>query len=268
MIRLAFLGAGRMASAMVGGILQKGLFKPEEIGCTSAADGTGEALAAKTGIQLVRETAELLATAEIVVLAFKPQQLKDIGPEFAPLTAGKLVLSILAGSTLARLGARFPQARNLVRSMPNTPGMVGAGVTAYASREALSDADRSLTEGILGALGVVLALPEDKLNAVTGLSGSGPAYVFEFVAALRDGGIAAGLDPETSYRLALHTVLGAAQLLVAVPETPETHRDWVTSPKGTTLAGLTLMQERDFRSLMKDTVLAAARRSEELAAGT
>ena len=267
MIRLAFLGAGRMASAMVGGILNQHVFRPEAIGCTSAADGTGEALAAKTGITLVSSVSALLETADIVVLAFKPQQLKDMGPEMAERTRGKLVLSILAGATLARLEATFPAARNIVRSMPNTPGMIGAGITAYAARSALSDADRTTTESILGALGEVLALPESQLDAVTGLSGSGPAYLFEFVAALRDGGVAAGLDAATAYRLALHTALGAAKLLQAVPETPETHRDWVTSPNGTTLAGLNTLKAHGFRESIQATVLAAAARSRELAQG-
>jgi len=262
---IAFFGAGRMASAMIGGLIKGGICAPDQIICTSADDGTGEALAARTGIRFTRDPAELLAGADTVVLAFKPQQLKDVTPQVAAQAAGKRILSILAGSTIARLRAVFPDAANIVRAMPNTPGQIGAGITAYASMRPLDDAARADIEAILGALGEVLQLPEEQLDAVTGVSGSGPAYVFEFVAALRDGGIAAGLAPDVAYRLALQTVRGAAQLLAAVPETPEQHRDWVSSPGGTTLAGLAVMREANFRKTISDTVQAATRRSRELA---
>lgn len=254
-----------MAGAMVEGLLRGGQVPARTLACISAADGTGEALAARTGIRLEADLTALLHGAELVVLAIKPQQLKELPPAIGPNTAGKLVLSILAGTPLKRLRERFPQARNIVRAMPNTPGMIGQGITAYAAEQGLSAADQALVEQVLGALGEVVALPETSLDAVTALSGSGPAYVFEFVAALRDAGVAAGLDAETAYRLALHTVRGSAELLKAVPETPETHRNWVSSPGGTTLAGLAVMESGKFRDLMRATVLAAQKRAGELA---
>jgi pyrroline-5-carboxylate reductase len=262
---LAFIGAGRMAGAMVRGILKTGAWQSAEITCTGARDGTPESLSSDTGIRFTFDWKELLKDAGWVVLACKPQQLSELPPELADLTAGRRVLSILAGTTLARLQAVFPGAANIVRAMPNTPGMIGAGITAFSPLNPLDPEEDAALRKMLSALGDVTCMEESQLNAVTGLSGSGPAYVFEFVAALRDGGIAAGLDEETAYRLALKTVQGAAALLEAVPETPETHRDWVSSPGGTTLAGLAVMKNGDFRGLMKDTVLAATRRSEELA---
>lgn len=250
---------------MIGGILAKGLATTEELGCTSAADGTGENTAKRFGITFEPDATQLASAADVVVFAFKPQQLPELALETQAALDGKLVLSILAGTTLARLSTVSAGARNVVRSMPNTPGQIGAGITAYASLAPLAAEDAQLVESILGALGEVVALEETQLDAVTGVSGSGPAYLFEFVAALRDGGVAAGLDPKVAYRLALATAKGASTLLEAVPETPEQHRDWVSSPGGTTLAGLKVMQERDFRGLLRDTVLAATARSKELA---
>ncbi|MGA1205095.1 MAG: pyrroline-5-carboxylate reductase [Opitutales bacterium] len=262
--RLAFIGAGRMAEAMVRGILKKGVSEAHRITCTSAPDGTAEALASGTGIHFSYDWKELLGGADWVILACKPQQLKELPANLAELTAGKNILSILAGTTLARLREVFPNSTNIIRCMPNTPGMIGRGITAFSPLEKLDEEDEAQVRGMLKALGEVVRLPEENLDAVTGVSGSGPAYVFEFVAALRDGGIAAGLDEKTAYNLALKTVQGAAALLEAVPETPETHRDWVSSPGGTTLAGLAVMKEAGFRDILRETVEAATRRSREL----
>lgn len=263
-MKLAFLGAGKMAGAIVRGIISSNAASPDNIICTSARDGTAEALAEDTGIAVTYDLKALLASADWLVLACKPQQLAELPGELAELTSGKRVLSILAGTTLGRLAEVFPRSSNIVRCMPNTPGMIGRGITAYSPLHDLNEEDESTVQGILDSLGATLEMPESALDAVTGVSGSGPAYVFEFVAALRDGGIAAGLDEETAYNLALKTVQGAAALLEAVPETPETHRNWVSSPGGTTLEGLAVMEAAGFRGIMKETVQAAARRSREL----
>jgi pyrroline-5-carboxylate reductase len=262
--RIAFIGAGRMAGAMVRGILKSGGASPEDIICTSAPDGTAEALAEETGIGFTYDWPELLKDVDWVVLACKPQQVNQLPSELGKLCAGKHILSILAGTTSKRLSAVVPEAANIVRCMPNTPGMIGQGITVYSPMYPLSGDEESQVRTMLGALGEVLTMPEEALDAVTGVSGSGPAYVFEFVAALRDGGIAAGLDEKTAYKLALKTVQGAAALLEAVPETPETHRNWVSSPGGTTLAGLAVMEEAGFRNILKETVAAATARSREL----
>ena len=268
MSRIAFLGAGRMASAMVNGILKENLYSANEIICADADDGTGSRLSEATGIAYSRNLEELLQNADTVVLAFKPQQLSDIGPRHAELATGRLIISILAGMPLPRLQHRFPKARNVVRSMPNTPGQIGAGITCYSTARELEGEDARSVESILGSLGVVLRVDETELDAVTALSGSGPAYLFEFVAALRDGGISAGLSTDMAYRLALETTLGASRLLAGSGERPETLRDWVSSPGGTTLAGLKVMEESDFRGILRKTVLAARDRSLELASAS
>lgn len=254
-----------MASAIIGGLLRESVYQADQLACTSAADGTGEAAAERFGISFFPEPEAMVSQADTVVFAFKPQQLKDLSEELQTALQGKLIISILAGTTLERLQAAASGARNIVRSMPNTPGQIGAGITAYAPSLPLSASDQKTVTQVLGALGEVFLTEEEKLDAVTGVSGSGPAYLFEFVAALRDGGIAAGLDPDFAYRLALQTARGASELLLKVPETPEQHRDWVSSPGGTTLAALKVMSERNFRGLMRDAVIAATERSKELA---
>ena len=261
---IAFLGAGRMASAIVDGLLARKICAPNELWCTDGGDDTGRLLAARTGIGVAADLPSLLAPADTLVVACKPQQLAGLDARLGQLCTGKLVLSILAGKRLARLALSFPQARNIVRAMPNTPGQIGAGITAWSALHPLSGADRAQVDAILGALGQALELEESQLDAVTGLSGSGPAYVFEFAAALREAGEAAGLSRETAWQLARETLLGSAQLLARTGTAPETLRDQVTSPNGTTFAGLQRLAAHDFRGLIKETVIAATERSKEL----
>jgi len=263
-LQLGFLGSGRMARAMVTGLIENGVTRPENITCTSAADGTGEQLAADLGIHFETDAGTALGSADWIVLACKPQQLDSLSAGAIEASRSRWIISILAGTPIRKLKTFFPHAAGIVRAMPNTPGQIRAGVTAWSCHENLTTEEKATVESILGALGPVHGLPEEQLDAVTGLSGSGPAYVFEMVAGLRDAGIAEGLDPEISYQLALQTVRGASELLVRVPEKPETHRDWVSSPGGTTLAGLAVLEKGNFRQLLKETVSAATRRSKEL----
>ncbi len=267
MVKTAFIGAGRMASAIVDGLLAQNPAAQTCIGCYSASGTSARALAERTGIQRAVDLPELLAEAEVVVVAFKPQHLAAADPRLAELTAGKLVLSVLAAKTLEHLAAVFPRARNIVRTMPNTPSAIGAGMTGWCSRATLIPSDRELVENLLGAIGQHLEVPETKIDALMGVSGCGPAFVFEFTAALREGGVAAGLTHEEAEMLAIETVLGSARLMARSDKTPEALRDQVTSPNGTTYAGLQRMAARDFRGIMTETVLAAKARSEELARG-
>jgi pyrroline-5-carboxylate reductase len=263
MSKIAFLGAGNMASAIVDGLLGKQAV-PADLICYGGADNTAATLAARTGITAAGSLEELTADFDTLVVAFKPQHLNDADPRFAAWTAGKLVVSILAGKRLASLKRVFPRARNLIRTMPNTPGQIGAGITAWCARDPLTDADRAIVKRLLDALGQSVEVPESDLDAVTGLSGSGPAYVFEFAAALRDAGVAAGLTRAAAEKLAVETLLGSARLLARKNIDPEILRDQVTSPNGTTFAGLQKLKAGSFRDLIRDTVLAATARSREL----
>ncbi|MSU46792.1 MAG: pyrroline-5-carboxylate reductase [Lacunisphaera sp.] len=262
--RIAFLGAGNLASAMVRGLLARKVHTPGDIACTSKHGVTAQKLAADTGITFESDLPKLLAGADTVIVAFKPQSLAGSDPRLAELTAGKLVLSVLAGIKLARLAQIFPRARNLVRALPNLPAAIGAGITPWCSLALLAPADHATMEKLLGSLGQHLALGEEHMDTVTALVGSGPAFLFEFLAALRDGGGAAGLPRETALQLAIQTVLGSTKLLAQTGGEPEALRDKVVSPNGTTFAGLQVMAARQFRETVKETILAAARRSGEL----
>ena len=254
-----------MASAIVTGLLNTRAATQAQIMCLGGSnDTTATDLAARTGILATNDLTGLLDGAGAVVLACKPQTLSSLDSRIAELTRDKLVLSILAGKRLERLAQVFPNARNIVRAMPNTPGQIGAGITAWASLKPLAPEDCAIINKILGALGKVVAVGELQLDAVTGLSGSGPAYVFEFAAALRDAGVAAGLDRDTAGQLAIETLLGSAKLLAQSHEEAEALRDQVTSPNGTTYAGLQRMAEHKFRAVIADAVQAATQRSKEL----
>lgn len=262
--QIAFLGAGNLASAMVHGLLAQKVYAPRDLACTSKTGGSARNLAAATGITYEPDLPRLLAGADTVIVAFKPQSLSGVDPRLGDLTAGKLVLSVLAGKKLARLAQAFPGARNLVRTLPNTPAAIGAGITPWCPLQPLVAGDRLLVEKLLGALGRQLELSEEHMDTVTALSGSGPAFLFEFVAALRDGGVAAGLPRDTAQTLALETVLGSARLLARTGGDPEALRDKVVSPNGTTFAGLQVMAARQFRETMKEAILAGTRRAGEL----
>lgn len=264
MPKIAFIGAGRMATAMVTGLLDQHVASPADLACLSGEDDTGRQLSERTGIRLCTDLSGLLGGADLVVLAFKPQHLTSADPRLAELTSGKIVLSILAGKPLAALSTVFPHARNIVRTMPNTPGQIGAGITGWCSRTPLDQSDTVLVQSLLSALGRHVAVDESQIDAITALSGSGPAYVFEFTAALRAAGITAGLDPAAAHELALATVIGSAKLMEQTGIEPEELRNQVTSPHGTTYAGLQVMAAKDFRGLILETVLAAKARSQEL----
>ena len=285
---LAFIGAGNMASAIVNGLLNQRVAVPSDLACLGGSDDTARLLSERTGIRVCADLPELLAGADLVVLAFKPQHLSSADPRLVELTAGKLVLSILAGKPLSALARVFPRARNLVRTMPNTPGQIGAGITGWCSQSPLSAADTTLVQSLLNALGRHVTVNESQIDAITAVSGSGPAYVFEFTAALREAEEAksasedklqplrdaiaelrlkeqaARLAHETAHELALATVVGSAKLMEQTGTEPEELRNRVTSPNGTTFAGLQRMAARDFRGMIRETVLAAKARSEEL----
>ena len=262
--RIVFIGAGRMATAIVQGLLNNKYYLPEEIACTCGNDNSGTKLAEKTGIRYSKDITSSVRETETIVLACKPQQFKEISPTILDAANDKLLLSILAGTPLKKLCAKFNTARNIVRTMPNTPGQIGAGATAYASHAPFEPTDRKIVEEILRSLGNFYAVAESDLDAVTALSGSGPAYVFEFAAALRNAGIHCGLSQELAASLTTDTLLGAAKLLADSEDSPEALRDAVTSPGGTTAAALKVLEKNHFHELIQQTLEAAKARSIEL----
>lgn len=254
-----------MASALVDGLLAKGTYTKDRISCIGGAeDNTADLLAKRTGVRKAKDLPDLLKDADVVVVAFKPQHLSSADPRLADLTAGKLVISILAGKPLAQLEKKFSRTRALVRTMPNTPAAIGAGITGWSVAKPLSESDRSAVLGILDAIGKQVEVPESEIDALMAVSSCGPAYLFEFAGALREAGIAAGLDRATSQLLAIEMLLGSAKLLAQSGAEPEDLRNQVTSPNGTTFAALKRFEAHHFRDMVKDAILAAKARSEEL----
>ncbi|MCC6414823.1 MAG: pyrroline-5-carboxylate reductase [Opitutaceae bacterium] len=265
MAKIVFLGAGNMAGAMVHGLLAKQVVPPLDLACYTASGRSAAALASATGIRQASTPEDLLSGADLLVVAFKPQHLSSLTPEWKELTAGKLVLSIMSGKTLARLHSVFPLARNWVRTMPNTPGRIGAGITGWCAAHELTGTDRHTVQELLGALGRELETTEADLDAITAVSGSGPGFVFEFAAAMESAARDAGLGAAQARLLTVETLLGSARLLARTGENPEQLRDQVTSPNGTTLAGLNTLKAGHFRALLSQTVLAARARAREIA---
>jgi pyrroline-5-carboxylate reductase len=264
--RIAFVGAGKMVSAIVKSLLNSNLFNKKEITCCSANDGTSDILSKSTGIQKKENILDLLSSnPDALVLGCKPQQINDLPNEIRQLTGDTLILSIMAGIPLSRLSESFPKARNIVRSMPNTPGQIGSGITAFLFAKEPKEDDRSLIEGILGSLGVVKEVAvELDIDRVTAISGSGPAYIFEFTCALQEAGKAIGLSEEYSNEFAKQTVIGAAKLMENSSFTPEELRNQVTSPNGTTQAALESLSANKFRNIISEAAKSAKSRSIEL----
>ncbi|MDG1701838.1 MAG: pyrroline-5-carboxylate reductase [Opitutae bacterium] len=263
--KIAFIGAGRMATAIVKGLIQKKVYSPNEIVCLCGNDNTGSTLAQASGITEADSLLPYVSEMDTLVLACKPQQLENIDASTLVNASHITLISILAGTPIARLSKCFPQVKNIIRSMPNTPGQIGCGSTAYASLNTLEAKELDSIETILGALGSVHPVNESQIDAVTALSGSGPAYVFEFISALVNAGINTGLEENLAKNLALETVLGSAQLLKESTYSADDLRDAVTSPGGTTEAALNRLSEGDFRALIQNAILKAKKRSEELA---
>jgi pyrroline-5-carboxylate reductase len=263
-VRIAFVGGGNMASALIGGLIARGAL-PGRLAAIDPSDAQRASLAERFGIATHAAASADALAADVVVLAVKPQQMRDAVAAAAPHLRSTLVLSVAAGVRAEDLSRWLGGHGRIVRTMPNTPALVGLGATGLASLPGTSEADRTLAEAIVGAVGIAVWVDdESKLDAVTALSGSGPAYVFRFIESMIDGGIALGLSAEQARRLALQTALGAATLASTSDEPPSVLRERVTSKGGTTAAGLAVMAERGLPATVADAMAAACRRSEEL----
>lgn len=261
MTRLAVLGGGKMGAALVSGLLASGWATAEEILVVEPVAGRRDELAATyPGLGVA---AEVPAGAEGAVVAVKPGDVEAACRALAGAGIGR-VLSIAAGVTLARLESWLGEGVAVVRAMPNTPALVGCGAAAIAPGSAATEQDLGWAEEILSAVGEVERVPEKLLDAVTGLSGSGPAYVFLVAEALIEAGVANGLPRTVSETLTIQTLLGSARLLAESGERPEGLRAAVTSPGGTTAAGLAALEKRAVRAAFMEAVTAATERSRAL----
>ncbi len=257
------VGGGRMGGALVHGLLGA-RWRPADIVVVEPSADRRSELALELPSVDIRSDVDAVTGTDAAVLAVKP----SVGEQACRALSGARVarvLSIMAGVPLARLESWLPPSTAVVRAMPNTPATVGAGVSAIAAGSAAGEDDLRWAEELLGAVGHVVRLPEGSLDAVTGLSGSGPAYVFLVVEALIEAGMAVGLSPEVSSLLATDTLAGAARLLVESGQAPAILREQVTSPGGTTEAGLRVLEERGVRLAITAAVAAATERSREMA---
>ncbi len=255
-----------MGTALVQGALRAKVVGPAEvIGC-DPYEGSREAFAKATAAQVTGELVDIAATSDVILLCTKPQEALAALAELAKAAGGvgKLVISIAAGVTLAALEGAGPENFRIVRAMPNTPALIGKGAAGYCLGSRATAEDGRTAQTLLGAVGLAVAVPEKLMDAVTGLSGSGPAYVYLVIEALADGGVRSGLPRDAALQLAAQTVLGAAAMVLETGEHPAVLKDMVTSPAGTTIAGLAEMESRGVRSAMIEAVSAAVRRAGEL----
>jgi len=263
--KVGFLGAGNMGAAMIKGLLQAGLVPPATIAVTDVRADRLDEIARQYGVRAIAGNAALVSESDVVILAVKPQIMGAVLKEIAPaVDARKLFISIAAGVATHTLREHLGRPVRLIRVMPNTPALVLEGVTAIARADGLEPGDLETAQELFGAVGRVVVLDESALDAVTGLSGSGPAYVAVVIEALADGGVKMGLDRATAATLAAQTVLGSAKLILETGAHPAQVKDMVASPGGTTIAGLAALEEGGVRHTFISAVERATERSREL----
>ncbi len=260
-VKIGVIGGGVMGGAIVSRLIDRGTYQSNEILISEPTLSQREVLQQLYGVRVTDDN-NLAAKAPVLLLAIKPQIFEPVVAKLSQ-PAADLVISILAGVSIDRLERGFPD-RAVVRAMPNTPATVGMGITALVGGNRVRSEQMELATQIFQAVGEVVSVPESLMDAVTGLSGSGPAYVAIAIEALADGGVAAGLPRQIAEKLALQTVIGTAGLLKESPLHPAQLKDRVTSPGGTTIAGVRELERSGFRSALIEAVIAAANRSREL----
>jgi pyrroline-5-carboxylate reductase len=262
---IGFLGAGNMAEALIRGLVRGGTMPADHIGASGPRRERVDELGKTYGIRATTDNLELVAHSRLVVLSVKPQiidrVLLQVGKHLAENT---LVVSVAAGVTTEAIEERLPRSTRVVRAMPNTPALVGAGATAVSPGAHATDEDVARAKMIFDAVGITVVLEESQLDAVTGLSGSGPAYIFLILEALADAGVKVGLSRRNAQLLAAQTVMGSAKLLIDTDEHPGKLKDMVTSPGGTAIAGLHTLEQGGLRTTLINAVESATNRSREL----
>ncbi len=262
---IMLIGGGNMGSALVKGILKANLASPERITVVDVHTGKLGELSSECGVHVDTDPGPHMAAAEVIILAVKPQVLNDVIDALRDsIRSEQLVISILAGVETTHIRDRLGKKNPVIRVMPNIAATVDAAASALAGCDPVTDQDYQVAEAIFGAVGTVVRVEEDLLDAVTGLSGSGPAYIYMVIEALCDGGVKMGLPRNVAMTLATQTVMGAAKLVRETGEHPATLRDQVTTPGGTTISAVHELEERGLRAMLISAVVTATKRSEEL----
>ena len=264
---IGFLGAGKMATALAKGFVRAEIVFPKEIIAGDPSEAARKSFSIETGAKTTASNVEVAKFAEVLILATKPDQTTAVLEEIHGCLKAKknyLLISIAAGVTIARLENVLPPGARVVRVMPNTPALVGESASAYAPGKNATAADGDIAKKLLSAVGLALPVKENLLDAVTGLSGSGPAYVYQFIEAMSDGGVAAGLPRDIATRLAAQTVLGGAKMVLETGQHPGVLKDQVASPGGTTIEGLHELEKGKLRAAVMSAVRAATEKSRKL----
>ncbi len=267
MFKLGLIGCGKMGGALVRGVVTAFGQDKVQVAMSDVIPQAAEALqAVLTCNTSTGSPAEAAAMAEVLILAVKPHDMEALCRSLGKLKGERLFISIAAGVTLENLESWLGAKQRVIRCMPNTPALVGAGATAFSRGKLVTDADAGLASRVLGSVGNVAEVSERLLDAVTGLSGSGPAYIYTVIEAMADGGVLMGLPRASAVQLAAQTVLGAAKMVLETGKHPAALRDEVTSPGGTTIAGLEQLEAGGLRHALIQAVRAATERAADLGA--
>lgn len=255
-----------MGTALIQGAIRAGVVGVADVMGCDPYEKSREAFAISTGATAAAEMGAVVAASEVILLCTKPQDVSAALTDAVAIAAGgnRLVISIAAGVTVAALEGATSENFRIIRAMPNTPALVGHGAAGFCLGTRANPADAATAQALLGAVGLAVQVPERLMDAVTGLSGSGPAYIYLVIEALADGGVRAGIPRADAVRLAAQTVLGAAAMVLETGEHPAVLKDMVTSPGGTTIAGLAVLERQGLRSAMIEAVGAAVSRAGEL----
>jgi len=253
-----------MGSALLKGAINKGAIETDSVSVFDVIDTASKKLANDIGATVASSHDDLINNSEVVLLCVKPQDTLKMLEGLNSLTQSKLFISIAAGLQLMDLEESLGESARVIRVMPNTPALVGKGASAFSRGTKANDEDTNFVINILGSVGKVLEVPEKQIDAITGLSGSGPAYIYTVIEALADGGVLVGLPEDQALLLAAQTVSGAAEMILQTGEHPASLRDQVASPGGTTVAGLAALESGKLRATLIDAVRAATLRSKEL----
>lgn len=264
-MKIGFIGLGNMAKAMIGGMLDNQLVKPEDIIGTAKTKETREAVRKSYGIE-IRDSNEAVAKgSDVLFLAVKPQFMEEVIKEIRDeVSLGKLVISIAAGKSITWLEETFDKTVRLVRCMPNTPALVGAGCTGVCANMQVSPEQIDYSMKLLESFGKAILVPERLMDAVGAVSGSSPAYVFMFIEAMADAAVAAGMPRAQAYTFAAQAVYGSAKLVLESGKHPGELKDMVCSPGGTTIQGVRILEERGMRGAVMDALIAAVEQSKKL----
>lgn len=267
-LKIGFLGAGKMATALAKGFVRAGLVQSEDVRASDPFEAASRHFSEEVGAKTSASNQELVKFAELLVLAVKPDQTMGVLADIRDHLHDKsLLLSIAAGIPLAKLEANLRPGARVIRVMPNTPALVGKSATGFALGKCATAADGELALKLFSSVGTAFQLKESLLDAVTGLSGSGPAYVCMFIEALSDGGVAAGLPRDVATRLAAQTVLGTSSMVIETGQHPGALKDMVTSPGGTTIEGIHELEKGKLRGTVMSAVRAATEKSRKLGQG-